>query len=126
MYELKNEYKVPMFVFRVLSRLDNGITRLRYFYKYGALSRRLGSVGKRVIFDKDVLVSHPDKLAIGSEVFIGKGVVIISRSGVVIGNGVGIAAGCKLITWNHDLNDRALYVRNMRKVEKPIVLEDGV
>lgn len=127
MYELKKStHKFLLCAFRFFAQIDAGVTKIRHIYKYGALSSRLRSVGKKVIFDKDVLVSHPGKVVIGSEVFIGKGVIIISRAGVIIGNGVGIAAGCKLITWNHDLNDHSLFVRNMGQIEKPIVLEDGV
>ena len=91
------------------------------------LKCRLGSVGKNTRLDEDVVIHHPENTCIGKDCFIGKGVWINAKHGVSIGDGCGIAPGCKIITWEHGIDNRVLSVRETTFERKlPVKLEEGV
>ena len=105
------------------------------------------TIGSNVIFESGVLVFHPEKIALGSNIYIGhntilkgyyKNEMIIgagtwigqncyfhSAGGIEIGKAVGIGPAVKIITSNHkmdNLNQPILY----NPIEfKKIILKDG-
>ena len=54
-----------------------------------------------VIFDQDIKISHPNKLNLGKNVFVGSSVTLRCEGGISIADGTAIAANCYLISYNY-------------------------
>ncbi|MTI88136.1 MAG: acyltransferase [Balneolaceae bacterium] len=117
---------IGKYFFQAFAKVEGLVQHIKYMIRYKNKASSLKKLGKEVIIDYGVIISHANNVSIGDGTFIGKDTIIISRNPVYIGSGVGIAAGCRLITWNHDINNQCLSVRNMPQTDGKIVLNDGV
>lgn len=95
--------------------------------KYGILSRRLSYIGNNVKIDRSVVVCGPNRVKVGSNVFLGEGVNIDAGRGgaVTIGDNCEIAAGVKIISWNHSANKKETLSNSGHEAE-PVVLGENV
>lgn len=103
-------------------------------------------IGKNVIFEKGVLVFHPENISLGNNIYIGhqtilkgyyKGELIIedgtwigqqcffhSAGNIYIGKNVGIGPGVKIITSVHKEEGINKPILHSQLVFKPVVIED--
>jgi len=114
----------------------------------GAFSReQLARVGTHVIFEAGVLVFHPEQIEIGENVYVGhqtilkgyyKNRMVIgddtwigqqcffhSAGGLVIGRGVGIGPGVKILTSNHQDPGRERPIMEGTLELGPVHIGDG-
>jgi acetyltransferase-like isoleucine patch superfamily enzyme len=104
------------------------------------------SIGVNVIFEKDVLVFHPENIRIGNDVYIGhqtilkgyyKGELFIddstwigqqcffhSAGSIIIGKNVGIGPCVKIITSFHGEEGRSKPILHSQILFKKVVIED--
>ncbi|MCM8758795.1 MAG: acyltransferase [Candidatus Omnitrophica bacterium] len=105
------------------------------------------SLGKNVVFEKGVLVFHPENIEIGDNVYIGhntilkgyyKNLMVIgdhtwigqqcflhSAGGLIIGKGVGIGPAVIILTSEHDASNIEIPVYfNPLKFER-VIIKDG-
>ncbi len=97
--------------------------RKRYQRK---IRKKLGKVGDNLcILSKNIQIDYPEKIEIGNDCKINVGVTINARGGVIIGNGVTLSSGSKLITSGYDLN---LWKETNKRVHQnsAIVIGDNV
>ncbi|MBN1384070.1 MAG: acyltransferase [Elusimicrobia bacterium] len=115
----------------------------------GKFSRKsFRKIGKNVIFERGVMVFHPENIEIGSNVYIGhnaflkgyyknsmkigsntwigQGVFLHSGGGIRIGNYVGIGPFVKIITLQHVVDrDISRPIITREQIYEETVLEDG-
>ena len=113
----------------------------------GVFSRRqFGRIGTNVIFEKGVLIFHPEnielgnniyighrailkayhqnKMIIGNNVWIGQDVFLHSGGGIVIADNVGIGPAVKILTLTHrDDADKPIIAAP--QVQKPVHINSG-
>ncbi len=104
-------------------------------------------IGENVIFEKGVLVFHPENISIGNNVYIGHNTILKcyhrnemhigdhtwigqncfmhSAGGIKIGKAVGIGPMVKILTSEHAAGDMSIPVMFNELVFKPVVIEDG-
>ena len=78
-----------------------------------------GNIGTGSRLTPPVHILMGDRISIGKNVVIGYDFTCMSVGGITIEDDVLIAAGTKLITNNHDLDDRAVLLA------KPVVIKKG-
>lgn len=105
------------------------------------------SLGENIIFEKGVLVFHPENIEIGSNVYIGhytilkgyyRNLMIIgdhtwigqqcflhSAGGLIIGKAVGIGPGVIILTSQHDASNIEIPVCFTPLKFEQVVIEDG-
>lgn len=82
--------------------------------------------GKNITIDSDVWINQPENISIGEETFIGRNVYLNAYDSITIGSFCGIAAGCKIITGNHDVNNLKIEFKYEAILTAPIIINDGV
>ena len=104
-------------------------------------------LGKGTVFEKGVLVFHPENIEIGSDVYVGhytilkgyyKNKMVIgdgtwigqqcffhSAGGLTIGSHVGIGPGVKIITSTHNLDELDKPIIQSSVTSAPVSIEDG-
>jgi len=105
------------------------------------------SLGENVIFEKGVLVFHPETISIGSNVYVGhhtilkgyhKGEMIIgdhswigqecffhSAGGIIVGKAVGVGPMVKILTSFHKDTDPSIPLLYEPLEFKEVIIEDG-
>ncbi|MBI4041067.1 MAG: acyltransferase [Deltaproteobacteria bacterium] len=103
-------------------------------------------IGENVVFEKDVLVFHPENIEIGRHVYIGHQTILkgyyknkmyigdhtwigqqcfLHSAGTLrIGNHVGMGPGVKIITSFHEARDASLPVIDTPLLFEPVIIED--
>ena len=111
------------------------------------INKDFEKIGKDVIFEKGVLVFHPEnitignnvyighysiikgyfknKLIIGNNVWIGQNVFIHSAGGIKIGNNVGIGPNVQIISSQHDLKNIQSTIISSPLLFEPVVIENN-
>jgi acetyltransferase-like isoleucine patch superfamily enzyme len=104
------------------------------------------AIGENVIFEKDVLVFHPENISLGNDIYIGhqtilkayyKGELFIedgtwigqqcffhSAGNIFIGKNVGIGPGVKIITSIHEEEGISKPILHGRLTYKRVIIED--
>lgn len=104
-------------------------------------------VGKDVIFERGVLIFHPENIEIGNNVYVGHNTIlkgyynnmmtiddhswigqncfIHSAGGITIGKGVGVGPMVKILTSQHTGDDTKIPVLFTKLNKKEVILEDG-
>jgi len=113
----------------------------------GAFKRsQFAKIGKGVIFEKGVLVFHPENIDVGDNIYIGHYSIIKGyyrnrikigsgtwigqqcffhgAGGLIIGKNVGIGPAVKIITSSHAADDRMLPVLHTSLVFGKVTIED--
>ena len=126
MYKIVKPTKLQAKLARIAGYILNKVNRIHNWVKYTQISQRLKYVGKDVVFDDNVYINKPENLSIGDETFIGNGVFLNAYAPITIGRYCGIAAGCYLITWNHDVANKEIKLRDTDKVTSNIIIGNGV
>lgn len=108
---------------------------------------QFGAFGKNIVIEEQALFFHPESLYIEDDVYIGhhsilhgyhKNKMVIgmgtwigshcyfhSASGIDIGKQVGIGPGVKIITSQHDINNRIIPIIHNKIITQPVIIEDG-
>lgn len=108
---------------------------------------QFGAVGTHVVFEKGVLVFHPENIHLGDNLYIGhytilkgyhqnkmviedntwigQGCFLHSAGGLFIGKDVGIGPGVKIITSSHALKGRDLPILHSELEFKAVRIESG-
>jgi len=110
--------------------------------------KELGSIGRNVVFEDDILVFHPEnveignnvyighrtilkgyhrnKLIIGDDTWIGQSVMLHSAGGIRIGKNVGIAPLVCIFSSQHDISDCSnAIITNKKLFYNEVIIEDG-
>ena len=74
---------------------------------------------------RDVWIDDYRKLAIGSDVSIGKSAMLLTHGGVTIGDEVMIAHGAQIISAGHRIPEEGSTMRFSGLEVAPITIEDG-
>lgn len=104
------------------------------------------SIGENVVFEKGVLVIHPENVSIGNNVYIGHNTILKgyyknmmdigddtwigpgcffhSAGGLKIGKNIGIGPGVQIITSAHKSDQLDIPVLNADIIFKEVVIED--
>lgn len=103
-------------------------------------------IGSNVIFEKDVLVFHPENIILGSNIYIGHQAILKgyhnndleigdgtwigqqcffhSAGGLIIGRNVGIGPGVKVITSLHGEEGANIPILHSKLAFQPVVVDD--
>lgn len=103
-------------------------------------------IGSNVIFEKDVLVFHPENIILGSNIYIGHQAILKgyhnndleigdgtwigqqcffhSAGGLIIGRNVGIGPGVKIITSLHGEEGVNIPILHSKLAFQPVVVDD--
>lgn len=74
-------------------------------YRTKRFKNKVASAGSGLeVFGKNISIQSPDKLYIGNNFKINSNVLINARGGVLIGNGVTLSDGCKILSTGYDLD----------------------
>ncbi|MBS3150013.1 acyltransferase [Candidatus Woesearchaeota archaeon] len=93
--------------------------------KNDLLVSNLKSVGTNVRISQPTNISHPEKIIIGSNVYLGPDCFISAEGGLTIGSNCSLSGGLLIYTWNHDYNKEILPF-GKEKVHKPVIIKDNV
>ena len=74
---------------------------LRRWSYWKVIGKSFMAMGSGVRIDSRTEINNPQKISIGNDVYIGKYVIVAGYGGITIGNGVVIAAGCRITSRNH-------------------------
>jgi len=105
------------------------------------------SIGRNVVFEKGVLIFHPENIILGNNIYIGHGAVLKgyfknemiigdntwigagcflhSAGGIIIGQAVGIGPMVKIITSIHEDDDISRPILHNDIEFKEVIIEDG-
>ena len=126
MYKIARPSLFSHLVARFISAAFNYIKCLFVKTRYIIISRQLRHIGDGVVFDDDIYINKPENIIIGDETYIGKGAFLNAYAEISIGRYCGVAAGCRLITWNHRIDNKCLELKHTGKKAEPIYIGDGV
>lgn len=98
------------------------VRRLRSAYA----RRILHSCGSELELSRNVLFEFPERLSIGSRVFINAGTIITARAPISIGNDVLIGPYVIINSGNHGYANLTIPIRLQAHVSAPIVIGDDV
>lgn len=112
---------------RIIAFIVRSALKIAERVRYRSYANRMQQFGTSVEFDKDVTVIKPERICIGNRVFVGRWTIINAGRGskIEIGDDCAIAAGCKLITWNHNHHNQDLQINRTGELSKPITLGTG-
>lgn len=108
---------------------------------------QFAKLGQGVVFERDVLVFHPEnieiadnvyvghqsilkgyyknRMSIGEGTWIGQQSFLHSAGGLTIGRHVGIGPGVRILTSTHDLDDVSRPILHGALTFSPVVIDDG-
>lgn len=115
---LKKFLKKRIRIVRALSWLNN------YLYSEYQPSM-FRSIGKNCFIHPDCKISDPDKVIIGDNVFI-QDSILASYGGLYLGNNVGIARRCIILTIEHEYRNTTAIPYGPNILVKPVVINDNV
>jgi len=105
--------------------VENKILSYYRLMKNDLLVSNLKSVGTNVRISQPTNISHPEKIIIGSNVYLGPDCFISAEGGLTIGSNCSLSGGLLIYTWNHDYNKEILPF-GKEKVHKPVIIKDNV
>ena len=119
---MKNNFQTHLksFTYKVITKivvLYQDLGKWQYKQTIKCLGRNVNLYGKPII-------TKPHNLSIGDNTFIGDGVLLNCYDTVHIGSGCGIAANCKIMTWNHDITANGFIQKS--RVSAPVTIGDNV
>jgi maltose O-acetyltransferase len=126
MYNIVKPTKLQLKIAKAVGYIIDKVNRIDSSLKYMKISHRLKHIGENVIFDENIYINKPENLSVGDETYIGQGVFLNAYAPITIGRYCGIAAGCYFITWNHDVNNKEVKLRETGKIASEITIGDGV
>jgi maltose O-acetyltransferase len=88
--------------------------------------RRVASMGKSVELTQHVLFEFPDRLTLGTDVFINRGTLITARAPISIGDGCLIGPYCVINSGDHGIADPAVPIGVQPHNTSPIVIGKDV
>jgi acetyltransferase-like isoleucine patch superfamily enzyme len=98
------------------------VRRLRSAYARRILQR----CGSELELSRNVLFEFPERISIGSRVFINSGTIITARAPIVIGDDVLIGPYVIINSGNHGYANLTIPIRLQAHVSAPIVIGDDV
>lgn len=125
MIRIKHKKKAQIYL-RILNFIFNWLFKLIEYVKVSITSSNLKHLGDGVEFDANIWINYPENISIGDETFIGRDVYLNAYDSIEIGKFCGIAAGCKLIAGNHDINNLTIEFKYEKIIKSTIKLGDGV
>ena len=105
--------------------VENKLISYYRLMKNDALVSKLKSAGTNVKISQPTSISHPEKIIIGTNVYLGPDCFISAEGGLIIGSNCSLSGGLLIYTWNHDYNKEVLPF-GKEKVYKPVVIKDNV
>ena len=108
--------------FKVFQALEYAISLKEQ--RFGEDTSSLRHIGENSVVMAAAKITHPSRVWIGKESTIHNGVFINSWGGVHIGDYVGIAANCTLLTFNHKYVHANSVPFDDKIILKPIILRD--
>lgn len=112
--------------YRLVNALWQRVISLGQTAEYLAHYPQFGHIGTDVTFEDDVAVNRPGNISIGDGSFVGQGVSLNAVDELVLGEQVLVAAGCRIMTWNHVISDRSIDLDELGKESAPVRIGDGV
>jgi acetyltransferase-like isoleucine patch superfamily enzyme len=95
--------------------------------KYRAHSQdKFCGFGSGSVIERNVSISDPSKICIGTNVLIQSNVIINSCGGLYIGNYIRIGLNTKIITFSHNYLTSASLPYDKKLILKPVVIRDFV
>ncbi|MFC0187328.1 acyltransferase [Fictibacillus aquaticus] len=104
----------------------NVIRRQIKSYKMNKLRARFGKLGENVVFHTDSKFGNPEKITVGSHVYIGPEAYISARGGVTIQDGVIIGPRLSVLTSNHRYDGAEMLPYDGGVYLKPVTIEKNV
>ncbi len=114
--------------FKAINKVLTVIENIKWKARYAALASEFKHLGPRIIFSNGVKIINPSNISIGERAFVGEDTILNAGRGgeITIGPHCGIAAGCRLITWNHDCHNSDLKLHKTPDNVESINLGTGV
>jgi len=113
-------------LFRLFYALYRRWTAVVTKSKFVAHYPQFRQLGKTVHIEERVTINKPENITIGDETFIGRDTFLNAVNEISIGRYTAIAAGCRIITWNHVISDQTTELRTTGKESAPVKIGDGV
>ena len=107
------------------SKLFNALSYYNNEKHFDYTKIKFGSIGKNCRIHPDCRISDPDKVIIGDNVFI-QDSTLASYGGLYIGNNVGIAVKCIILTIEHEYKNTTAIPYGPNILVKPVVINDNV
>lgn len=106
----------------LLFRVADKVVRLYEDARESKIKRTFASCGTDVYLGKNVVIWPAEKLRVGDHVGIHSFTHIFASGGVTIGSDVYISAGCSIASIGHSIELETRYTG----IEKPVFIEDHV
>lgn len=107
--------------YAIYRRWEALVTKAKYMAYYPQFKR----LGDNVRLETRVSFNKPENISIGDETFIGQDSFLNAVDKITIGRYVGIAAGCRIMTWNHVISNQTTKLRTTGKETAPVLIKDG-
>jgi maltose O-acetyltransferase len=108
------------------SRLFRALTWISYHYYDEHNRKDFKEIGDSCIIHHNCWISHGDKLVIKNNVQIHGSTILHCQGGLYIGNNVGIATGCLILTADHAFRDGSAIPYGPTMEAKPVYINDNV
>lgn len=105
--------------------IENKIKSYYYLMLNDRLRVKFKKIGKNVMILQPTHISHPHKISIGNNVYLGPDCFISAEGGLTIGSNCSLSGGLLIYTWNHDYGKDVIPF-GKEKVHKPVVIKDNV
>ncbi len=110
----------------VFNLFDNSESKLAVLYRYLYLSRFSKKSGSNIFIGKRVLIKNIEYLTIGSNVSIHANNYIDAVGGIIIGDNVSIAHNSSLISFEHCWEKQDVPIKYNPIIKKEIILSDDI
>ena len=113
----------------LIRKIYTFLDKMRWRSYYVSVNYKFKNFGDSVVIDYGVQFGAPENISIGSNVFIGKNVLINAGKGgsIIIEDNAAIGANSSIITWNlENLNNRTLIRSQNKNSFKNVVIGKGV
>jgi len=109
---------------RVLDLQHSSLLRRLRGFHYSLL---LASAGPRLEIGSGAVLGGPRNISVGESVYLGSNVFLSAPSATItIGNNVIVANGAKMITRQHNFDDRSVPIAGQGYTHAPIIIDDDV
>lgn len=122
----KNMSWPVLLVYRALNKARGAASHFFQRIRIELMVSKFNANGDNNILDYGIYINHPENISLGSNVFIGRNVILNAYDSIIVGDYCAIADGCKLISANHSIDRLDLPIKMQEMRMAPIELKEDV
>jgi len=116
------KYIIARALYAIYRRWETLVTKIKWVAYY----HKFEELGDNVRIENRVTINKAENITIKEEAFIGQDSFLNAVEEITIGRYAAIAAGCRIMTWNHNISNRTTELRTTGKETAPVEINDGV